>query len=68
MKEKKPQEPPKFAKGQKWKHKKTGAVITLDTCTKATCQYANGTRMMRATTLFDRYELVVDEKPKAPKK
>lgn len=69
MKEKKPKESPKFAKDQMWKHKKTGAVITLSRCTKAMVLYTSGTRSMRATTLLRDYELVVDDKvAKAPKK
>lgn len=69
MKAKKPKEPPKFAKDQKWKNKVTGAVITLSSCTKAMVLYASSTRSMRATTLLRDYELVVDDKvAKAPKK
>jgi len=54
----KPKESPKFAENQQWKHKKTGKIILLGYCTKKTAQYEKGTRMLRATTLLDQYELV----------
>lgn len=68
MKEKtpKPKESPKFTEGQQWKHKKSGKLILLGYCTKKTAQYEKGTRMLRATTLLDQYELVPPVAP--PKK
>ena len=49
---------PVHAKGQSWKHKRSGAVITLGHCIKATAIYANGTRLMRVSTLVRDYDKI----------
>lgn len=46
---------PVHATGQQWKLKTSGAVITLDYCTKSTAQYDNGRRMLRVSTLVRDY-------------